>query len=82
MKDCCLCLLLFILIGFIIWVVKRHFDEDEKEKLENKQKYLQKLKIDKEIEDLKVEIEFTDDEKTKKLLQNEIEYLERKKDAL
>jgi large-conductance mechanosensitive channel len=57
MKNCCFCVLIFVIIGFVIWYVRYHFESIEKEKLENKQKKSQKLKLEKEINDLEIEKE-------------------------
>jgi len=56
MKAYCLCFLFLLFLGILVWIVKNIIDSKEKEKLENKHKSLEKLKLERESNDLDVEI--------------------------
>ena len=82
MRDCCLCLLLLFSLGMFFWFVKSYMDNKKQKEFEEKQKELQRIKLEKEIKDWEAEIEFEEDKKRKKLLENEKEYLGKKINAL
>ena len=56
MQNCCLYILSLIFLIILVWILKNIIDNKNKKKLENKHRILEKLKLEREIKDLEIEI--------------------------